>query len=217
MSSEPTIDADSELRSLLALSEAYDSEMLGLLEAAWNTSTRRLVVCMAFCKAAVVHGISQRVLIEEGLHGTALSLIRLHFEAVVRAAWILHAAKDDWLEKFTAPVPEGNLSEPQMGPPIPAMLDAVASVAPEAALELRRLNETVKVMHSFVHGGAYLVVHALRGYPPENLIAVIQNRNLLSLILANVLVIASGKSSLRNAVRDLASRHRSCMPPVRSA
>ena len=33
------------------------------------------------------------------------------------------------------------------------------------ALEGRRLYQTVKVMHSFVHGGAHLVVHALRGYP----------------------------------------------------
>jgi len=32
----------------------------------WNTSSQRQVICMAYCKAAVVHAISQRVLIESG-------------------------------------------------------------------------------------------------------------------------------------------------------
>jgi hypothetical protein len=216
MSSEQdtTMDSD-ELSRMLSASEALDVDVYSLLESGCDTSSQRHVICMAYCKAAVVHAISQRVLIEDGLHGTALGLIRLYFETVVRAAWVLHGAKDDWLVKFSAPVPPGDLSEPQMGPPIPAMLDAVASVAPEAAVELRRLNETVRVMHSFVHGGAHLVVHALRGYPPEKLVAVLQNRNLLSLMLSNVIVAASQKPALRSAVRGLMDRHSGCMPPMK--
>lgn len=204
---------DEELLRFLVASEALDVDVYGLLESGWNNSSQRQVICMAYCKAAIVHSISQRVLIENGLHGTALSLIRLQFETVVRAAWVLHGAKDDWLVKFSAPVPPGDLSEPQMGPSIPAMLDAIAAVAPEAAFELRRLNETVKVMHSFVHGGAHLVAHALRAYPAENLISVLQNRNFLSLILCNVIVVASQKTGLRGAVCGLMDRHAVCMPP----
>ena len=209
--SAPT--TDEELLRMLVACEAFDFDVYALLESGWNTSSQRQVICMAYCKAAVVHAMSQRVLIENGLHGSALSLIRLHFETVVRAAWVLHGAKEKWLTKFSAPVADGDLSEPQMGPPIPAMLDAIAAVAPEAAFELRRLNETVEVMHSFVHGGAHLVVHALRGYPAENLVSVLQNRNLLSLMLCNAIVIASQKPELRGAVRGLMDRHAGCMPP----
>lgn len=211
---QATSAPDDELLRILVACEALDLDVYALLECGWNTSSQRQVICMAYCKAAVVHAISQRVLIENGLHGSALSLIRLHFETVVRAAWILHGAKDDWLARFSAPVLPGDLSEPQMGPPIPSMLEAIEHVAPEAAFELRRLNETVKVMHSFVHGGAHLVVHALRGYPAENLVAVLQNRNLLSLMLCNVLVIASQRPELRGAVRGLMDRHAGCMPPL---
>jgi hypothetical protein len=207
--------ADEELLSTLVACEALDLEVYAVLESGWNTSSQRQVICMAYCKAAVVHAISQRVLIENGLHGSALSLIRLHFETVVRAAWVLHGARDDWLEKFSAPVQPGNLSEPQMGPPIPAMLETIEDIAPEAAFELRRFNETVKVMHSFVHGGAHLVVHALRGYPAGNLISVLQNRNLLSLMLCNVIVVASQKPELQGDVRGLMERHAGCMPSVR--
>lgn len=211
----PETDAggSDELSRMLAASEALDADVYSLLESGWNTSSQRRVICMAYCKAAMEHAISQRVLIGGGLHGTALSIIRLHFESTIRAAWVLHGAKEDWLVKFSAPVPLGELSEPQMGPPIPAMLDAIGAIAPEAAFELRRINETVKVMHSFVHGGVHLVVHALRGYPPEKLVSVLQNRNLLLLMLSNVIVAASQRDTLRGAVRELMDRHRGCMPP----
>ena len=205
--------ADEELAEILSLSEMFDDDIYALLENCWNLSSQRQVICLAFCKAAIEHGVSQRVLIGVGLHGTALSLIRLHFEAVVRAAWVLHGAKDDWLVKFSASVPIGVLDEPQMGPPIPAMLDAIKLHAPQAAHDLSRLNETVKVMHSFVHGGAHLVVHALRGYPPEKLISVLQNRNLLSLMLTNVMVIASQQPQLTRIVRQLGEAHVGCLPP----
>ncbi|MCZ4316556.1 hypothetical protein O4H66_24400 [Comamonadaceae bacterium G21597-S1] len=203
-----------ELARILALSEKFDEDVLCLLKAGWSTSTQRVSISMAYCKAAIEHAISQRVLIEAGLHGTALSLIRLHFEAVVRAAWSLQGAKDEWVEKFCRPVRDGDFSEPQMGPPIPAMLDAIKQYAPDAAREFARLNETTKVMHSFVHGGAHLVVHALRGYPRDKLVAVMMNRNLLTLQLTNVIVIGSQMPNLRGSVGKLGAVHAACMPPL---
>lgn len=202
-----------ELARMLILSQALDEDVYALLETGWNVTSQRLAICMGFCKAAVEHAISQRVLIEAGLHGTALSLIRLQFETVVRAEWVLHGAKDDWLVKFSTPVLAGDLNEPYLGPPIPSMLDSIAPYAPQAVSEFRRLNMTMKVMHSFVHGGAHLVVHALRGYPPEKLVSVIQNRNLLLLMLTNVIVIAGQQPELKGVVGRLGTAHAGCMPP----
>lgn len=192
---------------------ALDRDVELLLGAAWNTSSTRNIITMGFCRAALEHAISQRVLLGAGHHGTALALVRLHFEATVRAAWVQIGAKEDWLDKFTEPVPDGCLKEPSLGPPIPSMLDAIESIAPDMATEGRRLYETVKVMHSFVHGGAHLVVHALRGYPPDKLIDVLRNRNLLCLMLCNVIVVASGKKELYGAVGRFSHVHAAVMPP----
>lgn len=192
---------------------SLDGDVGALLRDGWNTSSRRQAISFGFCQAALEHAISQRLLIEAGHTGTALALVRLHFEATVRAAWTLLAATDDWLAKFTAPVPSGSLDEPQLGPPIPSMLDAIEARAPDMAVEGRKLYRTAKVMHSFVHGGAHLVVHALRGYPPEKLTDVLRNRNLLCLMLCNVIVVASGKSELSGSVSRLSAKHASVMPP----
>ena len=64
-----------------------------------------------------------------GHHGTALALVRLHFETTVRAAWVQIGATEDWLNKFTEPVPAGSMKEPSLGPPIPSMLDAIEARA----------------------------------------------------------------------------------------
>lgn len=69
--------------------------------------------------------VSQRLLIGSGQHGTALALI------AIRAAWVRFGAKDDWLEAFTEPVPDGSLKEPVLGPPIPSMLYTIEPNAPD--------------------------------------------------------------------------------------
>ena len=56
--------------------------------------------------------------------------------------------------------------------------------------------------------------NALRGYPAGKLTSVLQNRNLLSLMLANVIVIVSQAPGLRGSVGRLSSLHAACMPPL---
>lgn len=203
-----------ELGRFLDRCREFDSDVDRLLHEGWNVRSKRHVITMAYCRAALEHAVSQRVLIEAERHGTALALIRLHFETTVRAVWALLGAKDDWLDKFTTPIPDGELKEPVMGPPMPSMLDAVETVAPDLAREGRRAFTTVNVMHSFVHGGVHLVAHALRGYPPDKLTDVLRNRNLLVLMLCNVIVVGSERESLRGSVGRLSRAYADVMPPV---
>lgn len=210
---QPDLASFAKLGQFLDRCAALDRDVEQLLREGWTTSSTRKVVTMAFCKAALEHAVSQRVLIGLGHHSTALALIRMHYETTIRAAWVQFGAKDDWLRSFTEPVPAGSFTEPTMGPPIPSMLDTIEANAPDVAREGRVLYETVKVMHSFVHGGAHLVVHALRGYPPDKLIDVLRNRNLLCLMLCNVIVVTAGRRELHGAVGRLLHMHLDVMPP----
>ena len=124
--------------------------------------------------------------------------------------------KGDWLEAFATPVPPGILKEPTLGPPLPSMLDAIEPSASDIAHEGRRLNATVKAMHSFVHGGAHLGVHALRGYPTSNLIDVPKNRNLLLVMLSNVIVATAADARFNGLVGRIMRKHATVMPTARS-
>lgn len=97
-----TVDND-QLAALLEASEAFDEDVGKLLDKC-EARDKRGLIATALCTAAFEHGFSQRVLMEIGATGTALSLCRLHFEAVVRATWTAECAFDEWLDKFTTPV-----------------------------------------------------------------------------------------------------------------
>lgn len=193
--------------------EACDDALLVLLRPVWNTSSRPSAICLAFCRSAIEHAIAQRVLIDAGLTGAAICLIRRPSEAVVHAAWVPHAATDDWLEKFSAPVPDSETSEPQRGPPAPAVIDTIGAVAGPAATELKRMHDSLKAMRSFERGGVRLVMHALRGRPARETMGAFQNHNPLPFMLANVIVIASQDSCLRSLLHRLSTMRAACLPP----
>ncbi|MEJ8811837.1 hypothetical protein WKW77_12220 [Variovorax ureilyticus] len=206
--------AEDQLGHLLALSEALDGDVAKLLRKCQPASARA-AISVALCRAAFEHAVSQRVLLESGLSGTAMALCRLQFEAVVRAAWTGQGASEKWIKAFTTPVEVEGHREPIMGPPIPAMLDTFALHAPHVAAEFRKLYGTIEGMHSFVHGGAQAVVHALMGgYPAENLAKALFNRNLLQWFTANCAIVATENAGLRPRLNLLREKHGGCMPPI---
>ena len=169
--------ADDRLDQLLQQCEALDDDVAKLLRKC-DAASPRAMLSLAMCNAAFEHAVSQRVLMEEGLTGTALALCRLRFEAVVRAAWIGQGASNKWVKAFTTAVEGEDHREPIMGPPIPSMLDAFEKYAPHVVAEFRKLYGTIEGMHSFVHGGSQTVAHALMGgYPADKLAGPAQSQS----------------------------------------
>ncbi|MEJ8821540.1 hypothetical protein WKW80_05750 [Variovorax humicola] len=208
------LDDDAHLAKLLEASEALDEDMDNLLRKCQPRS-KRGVITLALCGTAFEHALSQRLLIEAGLTGTALALCRLHFEAVVRAAWTAQCADDEWLDKFTTPIEGPRHREPAEQLPIATMLNHIGQQIPLLAVELSRLLSTIKAMHSFVHSGSQAVAHALMpSYPSDKLMAVVWNRNLMLLYVANAAVIAVQDPALVPRMRLLREKHGSCMPPT---
>ncbi|MDR6855310.1 DUF6988 family protein [Variovorax guangxiensis] len=208
--------ADDRLDQLLQQCEVLDEDVAKLLRKC-DAANPRAVLSLALCHAAFEHAVSQRVLISAGLTGTALALCRLHFEAVVRAAWIRQGASKNWLKAFTTAVEGEGHKEPIMGPPIPSMLDAFEKHAPHVAAEFRKLYGTIEGMHSFVHGGSQTVAHALMGgYPADKLASALRNRNLLLVYTANCAIVAAESAFLRPRFDLLKEKHGAAMPPTAS-
>ena len=209
-----TVD-DDQLATLLEASEAFDEDV-GKLLAKCEAKDKRSLIASALCTTAFEHGLSQRVLMEIGLTGTALSLCRLHFEAVVRATWTAECAYDEWLNKFTTPVEGPGHVEPANQVSIGSMIKHITEKVKHVGMEYALLNTTIPAMHSFVHSGAQAVVHALMpSYPTYTLMGAIWNRNLLHLYTANTAVVAADNALLSPRLQLLQEKHAGCMPPTR--
>ncbi len=194
-----------ELNQALAISSKLDDDVLALFDVLQPPpASTRVLVSQGLARASIQHGLAQRLLIHTGLQATALALVRLQYETAVRALWVHHCATDEWIASFTAPVADGQLSEPIMGPPMPAMLESLGSRLPAGqAEELKRLLATVRVMHSFVHGGVHTVVQAWRGEESSKLVSVLRNRDLLLWFACKALAASSVDQMLHQRIHTI--------------
>jgi hypothetical protein len=174
----------------------------------------RQALALRYAVVSFEHWGAQRLLLAEGHALSAYVLVRVHFEVTIRAVWILECATEEWLAKFTAPQPDGKLTEPETGPSVGAMLKAMKARQPSIAAMLEELKSASwAAMHSFVHGGARPLVHQIAGTSDYQISAVLRNANGLALIATNVATIAVQAPALSGLVGRLQRDFSDCLPP----
>jgi len=65
-------------------------------------NSARLSACRVLCSVAFEHAESAKMLIVAGNFTSAAGLLRLQYEALARAIWLLYAASDVAVEKISA-------------------------------------------------------------------------------------------------------------------
>lgn len=198
-------------------SDALQEAASQVLTSGASPPDRRAFLAIRLAGVSLEHWGAQRLLLRAGLDVSGFAMVRLQFEAVIRAVWILECAKDDWLERFSAPVPDGQLEEPVLGPPVEAMLSTISKKAPVIAEMLKQLKDGAwEPMHSYVHGGARPIVQSLIGTTHYQVSAVLRNANGLGLIAINVLTRALRNPSLNGFVAHLQREYSECLPPPKA-
>jgi hypothetical protein len=210
---------DSSVQRMLDLSASMDEQLARLFERPRRAGNPRALVTIALCDVALEHGRAQRILIEAGCQTTAMAMVRLQFEAVVRAIWLHHGATEEWVERFCAPMEPGQLAEPALGPSVDAMLATISQTAPafvgRMLVDLKAASW--QPMNSYVHGGIRPVVQTLAGCTPPHLIGILRNANGLALMAGNVFVMACGDAELAGRIREVQLASMECLSPVRGA
>lgn len=201
---------------MLEQCERFEGDLAPLLAHPRRPPSRRALLALALCDVAVEFWVAQRLLIRSGMHTASLALVRLHFEATVRAIWFHHGASDEWLERFAAPMAPGQLAEPVLGPNVDAMLQTLAKTAPPFLAQTLGAFKaaTWQPMNSYVHGGIRPVVQSLAGCTPQQLVGVLQNGNGMALMTANLLVVALQDPALAGRIGPIQHKHRACLPPM---
>jgi hypothetical protein len=180
-------------------------------------SSDRIIVSKTMCGVAFEHAESVKMLIASGNFTSALGLVRLQYEALVRGMWLRYAASDDAVAKLTNEFSRESVGNSEKLPMPAKMLESLEGKAPEAAMiSLLDFKEHQwKPLSSYVHGGIHAVHRHSKGYPIMLLQQVLKTSNGLSTMVAMLLVILSGDTSQQGKIRAIQIEYFDCLPELK--
>lgn len=94
------------LNPLLARSAALHNTLAGFLGLSLEHPGPRSRISRLICGIVFEHAESVKILITAGNFTSAAGLMRLQYEAVVRALWAFYAATDGFVDKLSASLTE---------------------------------------------------------------------------------------------------------------
>jgi hypothetical protein len=175
----------------------------------------RFVVAFESGLVSLEHASSSLLLSMESMHTSAITLIRPQFECLLRGLWLMHAAKEHWIRKLSAPMTEENAQRAN-SIPMPAAMLAELSESPDAPQAIvEQLQEcsktTYRALSSFTHGGFHALSRLRTGYPAEVVYDAQRNSNNMVALSAQMLSILSGDPAAMHPVREMHEEFRDCL------
>lgn len=153
---------------LLKRSIEYEELVFGMLALEPYDDSKRIKLSHTMCAVSIEHSDSLRILLESGNFTSSIGLLRLQFEALVRAIWIFYSASDSFVEKLSLDLNDSIPRTNEKLPMLSEMLKKLEEKAPENALKplLEFKEYSWKPLSSFVHGGIHAITRHSKGYPP---------------------------------------------------
>jgi len=207
-----------DIKQLLSRSSELEKILLPLLKAGLYDNTDRLSVSRTVCGISLEYANSTRVLIEVGNFTSAIGLMRLQYEAIVRAVWLLYAASDIAVSKLAVQLTDESEQKAANMPMLSEMLIQINKKAPKQASQMLHAIKDVsgKAMNSFVHCGIHAVNRHDSGFPLHLIVQIMQTSNALSTMCGMVLGILSGDDNASNRIRKIQLEFKDCLPPLKN-
>lgn len=96
----------------------------------------RIVASRILCSVSLEHAESSKILIISGNCTSAVGLLRLQYEALVRAMWLLYAASDAAVERLAAELTDEMAKKAEKMPMLSEMLSKLEGKAPAEPLSM---------------------------------------------------------------------------------
>jgi hypothetical protein len=217
-SSAPTLS----LATTISRSDALHNSLAQALEEGdfeLPDDTPRSSVALDACNVALEHGAALRQLLANHLESSGLSMLRLQYEALLRAAWVLCAAKDRDVLALAAPLTTGTSKSAKS---LPLSVDLLASVekAEDAPAPLKRAlrefrDRSWETLNSYVHIGIHPLRRASGGRPEHDLVAAVVASNALNYATFMLLATLSERVDLVDDINVITVARADCMPAER--
>jgi len=203
------------INELLSRSAKLEAVLAEYLELKPYDGSARLMVSRVLYGVAFEHAESAKILIASGNFTSAIGLLRLQYEALVRATWLLYAATDAAVAKLAAELTHEGAKKAEKMPMLAEMLKKLEGKAPAPAigmlLEFKKYSW--KPLSSFVHGGMHAVHRHSMGYPVPLLEQALKASNGVSTMVAMLLVILSGDTTQKGKLSVTQLEFADCLPP----
>ncbi|CAK1856800.1 conserved hypothetical protein [Vibrio crassostreae] len=176
--------------------------------------SERVRVSKIMCSIAFEHAESAKILLASGNYTSASGLVRLQYEAFVRAMWLLYSASDVAVSKLMCELTSESAHKANKLPMLSEMLIKLEGKAPQEALDmLIEFKEySWKPLSSFVHGGIHAVNRHNKGYPIRFLEQMLIISNGVSIMSGMLLIILHGGGEHIGKIPPIQRRFADCLP-----
>lgn len=210
------------LERMLRRSDELQEKILLVLDAGEFDDSPRSEAAFGMCFVALEHGTALRALMALGLPTSAVSLMRLQFEALTRAMWLIYAASDHDVERLMAPLaPESEQAAKNL-PSASAMIEQlgerIGRGVPAAAHQMLVHFKDVSwnAMNSFVHGGIHPLRRSAEGFPVHLALQILRNANGLMTMTGMSLAILTGDEAITKPMGKIQPEFADCLPDLLS-
>ena len=217
-----SLSMEDAVNEMLRRSEDLNEALFNRLGDSERDASVRGDAVVAICAAAFEHAAGLRLLIANGHMTPALALMRLQYESLTRAMWLLYVAPDSAIEKLTAPLTIENEREAKGLPSQLAMLEqirkGVGTKVPARAAEMLEGFRKISwhSLNSYVHAGIHVIRRQADGYPVRLILDVLRNSNALSTMAAMTLALLTDEATARSVSR-IQPAFADCLPELLAA
>lgn len=215
-----TQNTNDPLQRMLRRSDELHEKLLALLDDAEFDGSPRGEAAFGMCFVALEHGTALRALMALGLPTSAVSLMRLQFEALTRAMWLIYAASDLAIAKLLAPLTVESERAAKNLPSASEMIEQigkrVGQGVPAAAHQMLVQFKDVSwhAMNSFVHGGIHPLRRSAEGFPVHLALQVLGNANALATMTGMALAILTGDEAIVKPMSKIQPEFADCLPEL---
>lgn len=166
------------------------------------------------CTLCIEHASVLRAAFAVAAPNSGAAVLRLQYEALLRAAWLLYAAGPTHIDKLARAL---DLEAEQAAKNLPGymeMLDAVVKKAPQGlAAPIAEFNQHSRhALNSFVHSGIHPLRRAREGFPVEMASTIVRFSNGLMHFAYRMLASLSGSQRRMDRVTHLYKEFTDCVP-----
>jgi hypothetical protein len=205
------------MNSLLERSASFDEAALACFPATGvvlAVSDNKHELVTAACALCIEHSHVLRSAFALDAPSSGSALLRLQYEALLRAAWLMFAATATQIEKLASVLDVEAEQGAKNLPGYSEMLNTVLKAAPEGlTAPLAEFNQYSRhALNSFVHSGIHALHRTRHGYPTEIALTVVRFSNGLSHLGYRLLASLSGSQRRLDRVTRLYLDYPDCLP-----